>query len=331
MSLSKEIVLGIDGGGTYTRVVVADLRGNLLGFSKKAGSHPGKNINPEGNVKAAISEALHKANQSAENVKYLVGGFAGLNAPEDKKWVERYISASGIQAPSILINDAEVAQYGAFLGGPGILAIAGTGSIVLGKTESGRIVRNYDFHHDSEAAARFLSYSSIYEIVTENTSPEDEAFVQSVLNYWDVKDITQLRSIASKGYCENHIEAIQKLSQMGNVVTTGAEGGSKIAYRACEKVVESLTTGIKLVASMFSSKEVSVAFTGGVANHPFITELLQKQLELKKSPKKLIYKASQLPPVLGAVLLAYDKVGVSSTNEVVEKLMKEHDKVDYFL
>jgi hypothetical protein len=35
-------------------------------------------------------------------------------------------------------------------------------TIVLGKTEDNVLSRNYDFNHDSEVGARYLSYSVIY-------------------------------------------------------------------------------------------------------------------------------------------------------------------------
>ena len=40
--MKQGIVLGIDGGGTYTRVVAADLEGRVLAFSKKGGSRSGE-------------------------------------------------------------------------------------------------------------------------------------------------------------------------------------------------------------------------------------------------------------------------------------------------
>jgi glucosamine kinase len=319
--LDPGIVLGIDGGGTYTRVAVADLKGNILGFSKKAGSHPNKNQNPEMNVKAAIMEALKLANQSKRSIQYISAGFAGLNNPIDKKWANQYVKLAGLEAPFALVNDAEIAQFGAFLGEPGIIAIAGTGSIVLGKNEKGSILKNFDFHHDSEAAARFLSYSVIYEIISQKTFSEDLVFINSILDYWDVKDIEGLRKIASKGFSNNNIEAVQKLSQMGTLVTNEAPKGNKIACRACEKAVGSLTTGIGLVSSMFSSKTVSLSFVGGVANNPYIKALLRDKLGTKETTKMFIYKNPQLSPVLGAVLYAYSRMGLDVSKKMVDRLL----------
>jgi glucosamine kinase len=313
--------MGIDGGGTYTRVLVADMSGNILGFSKKAGSHPEKNQNPEGNVKLAIIEALQQANRTAADVQYIACGFAGLNHPEDKKWASKYITLSGIKAPQSLLNDAEIAQYGAFLGEEGVIAIAGTGSIVLGKNEEGKIIKNYDFHHDSLAGARYLSYEAIYDIITQANTIEDQRFIETVLDYWGTENVDSFRLMASQGFLSNNIEAIQKLSNMASIVVNFAEQGTPIAYRSCLKVINSLTRGIHLVSSMFSSQTVPLSFSGGVISIPFITDLIKEHLSsCDQYKKKFLYKEAALTPVLGAVLYAYHKMGISIDDTLVTRM-----------
>jgi len=319
--LKKGIVLGLDGGGTYTRVVAADLKGKILAFSKHPGSHPRKNQHPGDNVKAAIHEVLQQANASVSLVQCIVGGFAGLNSPEDQQWAREYLNITGLECLKIVVNDAQVAQFGAFLGGQGVLAIAGTGSIVLGKTEAGSIVRNYDFHHDSEAAARYLSYSVIYEIITQKPPLEEQAFIQSVLAYWGTSSVEELRLLASKGFSEDRVQAVQHLSRMAAVVSSAAANGSETAFRACQKVIGSLVTGIELVASMFSSAQVPLALVGGVINDPFMKKLLREKLDNKISDQTFSYHKPQLSPVLGAVLYSYKEVGIQLNQEILEKLL----------
>ncbi|MGG3468777.1 BadF/BadG/BcrA/BcrD ATPase family protein [Neobacillus pocheonensis] len=323
--MSQHIVLGIDGGGTYTRVAAADVKGKILAFSKYPGSHPGKNQHPDENVKAAIREVLHQANTKVSSVECIVGGFAGLNRPEDRKWANEFLNILGLECVKVVLNDAHVAQFGAFVGGQGILAIAGTGSIVLGKTDAGSIIRNYDFHHDSAAAARYLSYSVIYEIITQKHPVEEQGFIQSVLSYWGTSDIEEFRILASKGFSENRVKAIQQLSGMAAFVTSAASKGSKIAYRACEKVIDSLVIGINLVASRFPSIEVPLALIGGVIKDPFMTKLLMDKLDRIKSNHTFSFQAPQLSPVLGAVLYSYSELGIPVNQEIVDKLkMAEH-------
>ncbi|MBT2690166.1 hypothetical protein J7I93_18515 [Bacillus sp. ISL-47] len=328
--MNQDIVIGIDGGGTYTRAAVADLKGNILGFSKKGGSHPEKNHNPKINVQSAIMEAMNEAGVSLKNVKGIVGGFAGINKPEDREWAAEFIKLSELNCPAFILNDSEVAQYGAFLGKSGILAIAGTGSIVMGKTGNGLSVKNYDFHHDSEAASRFLSYHAIYEIVSNKPLYEENPFIESVLAFWSADSVDDLRLLASKGFTSNKVERIQRLSSMGKVVTAGAAGGSQIAYRASKKAADSLSVGIGLVSSLFSEEKVQLAFTGGVARNNYIQKLIMDELESGRLEKTFDCQEPQLPPVLGAVLYAYTEWGTRHDQEIIKKLLKHAQTNDYY-
>lgn len=329
--MNNEIVIGIDGGGTYTRVVVADLKGNILGYSKKKGGvHPGKNENPEINLKMAITDALKMENQSKSTIKHIVAGFAGVNNPKDHEWARAYLSNSGINTAATFVNDATVAQYGAYLTGAGILAIAGTGSIVIGKTENGLMVRNYDFHHDSEAGARYLSYSLLYDIISRSLGSEDKPLLEDVLAYWGVEDIGRLRIIASNGFSKNRIEALQKLSYMATIVTSHAEKGNKFAIKACKRAAESLVNGIQIVSSSYSSNLVPLCFVGGVANHSFIKKMIKEHLQEIQSIKSFVYYSPQLSPVFGAVLYAYNEIGIEINNNLTNKLLSMNKQINIY-
>lgn len=329
MSLNTDCVIGIDGGGTYTRTVVADLEGNVLGFSKKGGIHPGKNKNPERNLRNSINEALKMANRSKDSIVSVVGGFAGFNTVEDEKWAKKLFNQCEIDAPVTIVNDAEIAQFGVFLGESGIIAVAGTGSIVFGKTENGTKINNYHFHHDSKAAARYLTYEVIYEIISQSIHTLDTNLVNAVLHYWKVKDIKELRLLASNGFSNHHMEAIRKLGNMAHIITNEAESGSPIALRACEKVVESLVMGIQLVSSTFSEDTVPLSFIGGVANQPLIKKMLLKQLDSERQIKKFKFTSKLLPPVFGAVLFSYHHLGITQLENKKEKLGNLEDMTKF--
>jgi glucosamine kinase len=326
--LGKDIVVGIDGGGTYTRVVVADIHGNVLGFSKKSGSHPDKNENPVKNVKTAIVDALEKSNNTMESVKCIVGGFAGLNHQDDLKWAKELTDLPDLLCPKLYVNDAEIAQIGAFLDKEGILAIAGTGSIVLGKTEYGSIVKSLDFHHDTEAAARFLSYSVIYQLISEKIiKQEDQNLVQQVLSFWNLRSIEELRMLAVQGFSSNKISALKKMSEMAPIVTTSAEKGSLVSYKACSQLVESLIIGIQLVSTVFTKRSVPLAFVGGVINTKYVNDLLINRLDSKPTIKRFNISTPNLSPVLGAIIKAYHYLNIDLSEDIIKNLLVS-DKIN---
>ena len=55
------VVIGLDGGGTYTRALCTDLNGHILAAAQTGGSHPQKNPTAQKNVRNAIRQVLMEA------------------------------------------------------------------------------------------------------------------------------------------------------------------------------------------------------------------------------------------------------------------------------
>jgi glucosamine kinase len=321
--LSREVVIGIDGGGTHTRVVVADLEGKILGFAKGKGVHPGKNKTPAFNVKNTIAAALETAHVPLKAVVQIVAGFAGLNKPEDMTWAESYLEINGLRAKKTVVNDAVIAQFGAFLGEPGVIAVSGTGSNVVGKTESGKIHSNRNFHHLPHASARYLSYSVIYDLISKKENIENEALTSKIFHYWNVTNIAELRNLVASGFNGYELDAIKELSNMAVFVTEAALNENQLAQKACEKVARELFIGICLVASTFTAETVPVSFIGSVANAQPVKDMLLQKMEEGDALKKLTYKEPELPPMLGAVYYGIQKQGIELNEKVIEKWKRE--------
>ena len=136
-------VLGIDSGGTKYLVRAAALNGTALG------SYQGPTCNHyhlSGEQAAAriadnIDHCLASFGGKLCDCAFVMCGTTGLDSSEDGEQILRlYREIPSLCCPIRCINDAELA-YHAVIGGPGILLISGTGSIVFGKDAAGRSVR----------------------------------------------------------------------------------------------------------------------------------------------------------------------------------------------
>ncbi|MEQ7005284.1 BadF/BadG/BcrA/BcrD ATPase family protein [Actinopolymorpha sp. B17G11] len=134
-------------GGSHTRVVCVALDGRVLGLSQAAGGSPTHDINAKEHVRSAIHDAIHRAGVQSGNAVGLVSGMAGFDGERDLGWAIEHVEVSGLACARYTVNDAVVAQAGAFAGRPGIVVIAGTGSVILGITEDGEHVRNDRYFH----------------------------------------------------------------------------------------------------------------------------------------------------------------------------------------
>lgn len=315
----KRFVLGIDGGGTYTRAVVADDRGNLLSHVKGRGANPDKNKNASENILDTIGYALKGAGLEIRNIDIIAAGIAGLNAREDFLWAEKLFDIPEFTGKKLLENDGKIAQIGAFGGGAGIALICGTGSIVYGINEEGHDICNYQFGHRTEAGARYLSYSAVYKIIGGVSDKSDKSLEGSVFEYWKVRNVEELTKLALRGFELSPLERDRLFSEMACIVTREAERGSKTAQFSCMEAVESLAEGARLVGSSFKSETVLAAPCGGVFENTYMKKIL-KEILGRKANKKYTIIEPRFEAIIGSVLMAYMSLGIQISEEIIERL-----------
>jgi N-acetylglucosamine kinase-like BadF-type ATPase len=133
-------VLGVDGGGTKTRAVVADSRGEVLGKGEAGPSNPLR-VGVDDSVKAirqategaCLDAGIRRLELSAAEV-----GLAGVKREDIRERMRAALSTElGIESLEV-VTDADIALYGATEGKPGLVVIAGTGSICCGINARGR-------------------------------------------------------------------------------------------------------------------------------------------------------------------------------------------------
>jgi len=140
--MSGRLVVGVDGGGTRTRAVILDEAGGELGRAATGPAlvdRPELPIDIEGVVSTVRSAALAAAIELP--CAALCAGFAGVGRERERVAVETALAEHDLASVVTVVTDAEAALFDAFQAGPGLLLIAGTGSVALGRAEDGREAR----------------------------------------------------------------------------------------------------------------------------------------------------------------------------------------------
>jgi N-acetylglucosamine kinase-like BadF-type ATPase len=133
--------LGIDAGGTKTICAISDGR-EILG----KGASSTIKIKKVGSAKAriALEETLARAFDAAkitrEQITASCIGVAGAGLPEVVDWTTTNMREL-VPGPLKVVGDSDIAHESAFHGGAGVLVIAGTGSIAIGKNTRGVTAR----------------------------------------------------------------------------------------------------------------------------------------------------------------------------------------------
>jgi glucosamine kinase len=316
-----KIVIGIDGGGTFTRALAADLSGRVLATCETGGASPQHNLpeTAQENVQNAIRRVIEAAGCDVSQVAGLAAGLAGLDAPSDQEWADQFTAVPGLTCPRQHVNDAVVAHAGAFRGGPGIIAVSGTGSMVFGINEEGRHLRNYDFRHYAPSSAPRLAMSAMHQIVIGDVGPEDGELFRNVLHFWKVATVRELAELNLSSCGTKDYDIFHRFGEMGVLVTNAASAGSTIALRACETAAGELSIGIRLLGSMFREKDVLVTLTGGSARSAAMTSAVTALLDRAGDHRYRIVEPA-VPPAAGAALMALQTLGIEITDVLVGRL-----------
>jgi N-acetylglucosamine kinase-like BadF-type ATPase len=134
--------VGVDGGGTSTRAVVVDADGRILGRAKGRGAVATSTApaHAADAVRTVVEAVVREAGVDGR-ASVLWAGLAGAGQAHARDGVARALEAAVIAERVIVGTDVEAAFYDAFEEGPGVLLIAGTGSIAWARDDEGRTLR----------------------------------------------------------------------------------------------------------------------------------------------------------------------------------------------
>lgn len=146
----SKFYLGVDGGGSKTELCVADGNGKTV-LTLNGGPTSFKSV---GNAAAfanmrELVRQMERSGIRAEHIQRSVWGMSGCDTPGDRVVYEAMIQQAGFLAEKTrVVNDA-LLPFWAAADVPGVVVIAGTGSIVVGIDSQGDAQRiggwNYSF------------------------------------------------------------------------------------------------------------------------------------------------------------------------------------------
>ncbi len=205
--IGPQLVLGVDGGGTATQALVADLEGRVLA----RGLGPGSNLHNVGYERAgqAIATAIDGAlaqvrgpqaagaapRGNATRVAAACFGLSGVDSPEDEAQVSRWVKEQGIAPRFVVVNDSELVLAAGTPAGWGVALISGTGSVCLGRTADGRTARVGGWGPllgDEGSGYHIASLALRRAMQAADGRAEAAALLKVVLRHWSVSEPSAL-------------------------------------------------------------------------------------------------------------------------------------------
>ncbi|WP_175874485.1 BadF/BadG/BcrA/BcrD ATPase family protein [Burkholderia sp. BCC0397] len=153
--------IGIDGGGTGTRAVLADRHGRELAQGRGGPSGLGLGIERAwASIGAACADAFTQAGLAFDWSQCALGcGLAGVN---NAAWLAAFRAQAPLGALAIE-SDAYTTVVGAHGGAPGLIVALGTGSIAAALDAAGacRIAGGFGFPSGDEASGAWLGVRAL--------------------------------------------------------------------------------------------------------------------------------------------------------------------------
>ena len=306
------IFLGIDGGGSKTSCLIGD-ETSVLGTGTAAGS----NIVRVGEAQAreslasAIRQACTVANLKPSQITRVCVGLAGAGRPEISERVKSIVweLISGEITPSPIspeainvVGDMVIALEAAFGDGPGVIVIAGTGSIAYGRGRDGQIARagGWGFAISDEGSGHWIGRNALAASLRawDESQTEHAPLLEGLMKSWKIETREKLVLAANATPPPDFaglFPAVMDLANSGDPLARDVltQAGIQLADRA----------GIVIRRLFLNSGSIPVAMSGGV----FRSSALVRQVfynSLRSECTEAILNPGVIEPVRGALEIA---------------------------
>ncbi len=295
-------VFGADGGGTKTLGMISTPDGTIVARRTVGASNPnvvGFEV-AAGNLFELIQGCCAEANCSLHELQSLVLGLAGAGNKQNRSQLrDRIVALAGCELPITIETDARIGLEGAFEGKPGILIIAGTGSIVIGKSSSGEIVTigGWGRGLSDEGSGFYFGLEAL----------------KSLRLYYDGRGGSELLAeLIAKEFGLNSRERIIaavyqekfEFSKIAPLVMSAAEGDDAVALQILNAGAAELSEqALALAGRLNTPGKIGVAFTGGLVERENVYTKILKEKITERIPFAEFRQPSR-SPAEGALLMA---------------------------
>jgi N-acetylglucosamine kinase-like BadF-type ATPase len=295
-------VLGIDAGGTKTVCLLADDQGRVIGQARGGGA----NLQSVGELE--VEKVLHHVMEEALGDHDVLPaaiclGIAGVDRPEDGEAVRGIMRRIGFKTPTLVVNDALVALVAGAGDDPGVVLVAGTGSIAYGRDGLGRAARagGWGYLLGDEGGGFWIGRAALHAVVRQFDGRGPATLLtEMILSHMRLESPTQL--IHEIYYRDLHRHAIAALAAL---VQRAADQGDAIAAQVLTRAGTELAAAAASVITRLDMRgEVfPTVLSGGIFRGvPWLTKDVTARL-FEVAPRTEV-RVLDVEPAVGAVHLA---------------------------
>lgn len=312
-------VIGIDGGGTSTRAILASEAGVILGRASAGLS----NFNAAGieGLRTVLAEVVGRCwqdsglDQGSADAAFL--GIASVVNDAERQAVLNVAEANKLAHRIGVDHDIRIALTGGLAGEAGIALIAGTGSSCYGRNDRGEAVQvgGYGSLADDVGSAYWVGLRALQQSVRQADGRLEETALKRV-----VFDFLGIDSIEHFLY-RVHVVGIKRdeIARLCPQVVTLSQEGDSQALAIMQDAVDELGRMVSTAARRLGLKDPKVTLTGGLATSGEPFQPLLESAIIKAIPGASI-PASRLSATGGAVLEALALLEIPLSKTILKNL-----------
>jgi glucosamine kinase len=286
--------LALDAGGTKTDYVLADETRELARV--RTGTIKRMRVDAataSQNLESALAQLSARTGISMASITRTCIGTAGETVPLVRDWLQASFRAR-VGGALLILGDVEIALEAAFPGRAGVLAMAGTGSNVLGRTNGGLLITagGWGPALADQGSGHRIGLESLRAMFLARDEERHTLLLSATMDFWQLSSLEGLVEYA------NSLPA-PDFSQLTAVVLRCAQLGDEIALTVLRQQGEELAYLVRLVirrlrlAANEPEWTPPIAFTGSILENvaPLRDALMaavRRRFPLAQAPDKVV-------------------------------------------
>lgn len=295
--------LGIDGGGTKTKVIVIDDDDKIV-YEGTSGPSSTDTVSPDETL-GAFHHALKPfyVKTPKATFKSVFIGLGGIVSEDDCKHVEDLgLHLKGVTKDTVIRarNDMENALYSGLLFDEGIALICGTGMVAFGKNKHGETHKagGWGYKEGDFGSSYDLGMRSLRHVIKAFDGREERtAFSDEVAKMIGMETTADYVKIMNKNYTER-----TWIASLAPLVTKHALLNDSIAQNIVWEATQELSLAVDAVRRRLKIESPTLVIVGSLGHAKGYHETLVEALKNRIPDLKII--SPQVDPAFAAALMA---------------------------
>jgi len=303
------LFLGVDGGQSGTKAVIGDPDGRVLGSGAAGPCNHARAEEGRRKLISAVGEsvaaACAQAGLDSNDVRFAAACFGMSGGPQDKQAILKEI----LRADTLVVtDDAVIALAGAMAGEPGIITIAGTGSIAFGRNSAGCSARvgGWGYIFGDEGGSFDIARQALRAILrAEEGWGPPTALTPAFL---DATGRADANSVMHLFYTPDWPRS--RVATLARLVDEAAMAGDAVACDILHNAAQQLAVLTASVRGQLwtAGEIVHAAWIGGAFRSAMLLERYRALVELEDGNRT---GPPEFDPAVGALIEAYRAAGLT--------------------